>query len=62
VWQPACAAIGLATITYTAIRDPRSTASKTRRTYRGPVPHDLRHSFASLPIHEGQHSLVQISE
>jgi len=35
---------------------------QTRRTYRGPVPYHLRHSFASLLIHEGQHSLVQISE
>jgi hypothetical protein len=35
---------------------------KTRRTYEGPVPYDLRHSFASLLIHEGEHSLIQISE
>jgi integrase len=60
VWQPACEAIGLATITYTAI--VIDGKQKTKRTYRGPVPYDLRHSFASLLIHEGQHSLVQISE
>jgi len=57
-WQPACAAIGLATIIHTATDGKR----KTRRTYRGPVPYHLRHSFASLLIHEGQHSLVQISD
>jgi hypothetical protein len=32
------------------------------RTYDGPVPYDLRHSFASLLIHEGNHSIMQISE
>jgi integrase len=59
-WQPACAAIGLATIIHTAtVTDGRQ---QTRRTYRGPVPYHLRHSFASLLIHKGQHSLVQISE
>jgi integrase len=59
-WQPACAAIGLATITHTAtVTDGKQ---QTRRAYRGPVPYHLRHSFASLLIHEGRHSLVQISE
>jgi integrase len=60
VWQPACEAIGLATITHaTIVIDGKH---KNKRTYQGPVPYDLRHSFASLLIHEGQHSLVQISE
>jgi integrase len=27
-----------------------------------PRPYDLRHSFASLLIHEGRHSIVQIAE
>jgi integrase len=60
VWQPACAAIGIATITKTAnVSDGKR---KTRRTYQGPVPYDLRHSFASLLVHEGRYSIVQISE
>jgi integrase len=59
-WQPACAAIGLATIANTTT--VVAGKQKTTRTYRGPVPYHLRHSFASLLIHEGQHSLVQISE
>ena len=60
VWQPACAAVGIATITET----PAVYAGKRRlsRTYDGPVPYDLRHSFASLLIHEGKHSIMQISE
>jgi hypothetical protein len=60
VWQPACEAIGLATITHTT--SVLAGKHKTTRNYRGPVPYHLRHSFASLLIHEGQHSLVQISE
>ena len=60
VWQPACQAIGLATITKTTIvEDGRR---RTKRTYDGPVPYDLRHSFASLLIREGEHSIVQIAE
>ncbi len=59
-WQPACEAIGLATITHTAtVVDGKHKAT---RNYCGPVPYHLRHSFASLLIHEGRHSLVQISE
>lgn len=60
IWQPACAAIGIATITETTA----VYAGKRRlsRTYDGPVPYDLRHSFASLLIHEGKHSIMQISE
>jgi integrase len=60
VWQPACEAIGLATITHTT--SVLGGKPKTTRHYRGPIPYHLRHSFASLLIHEGQHSLVQISE
>lgn len=59
-WQPACEAIGLATIAYTTT--VVNGKHRTTRKYRGPVPYHLRHSFASLLIHEGQHSLVQISE
>jgi integrase len=60
VWQPACEAIGIATITKTTIVNDGKR--KTKRTYAGPVPYDLRHSFASLLIHDGKHSIVQISE
>jgi integrase len=60
VWQPACEAIGIATITKTTIVS--NGKRKTKRTYAGPVPYDLRHSFASLLIHDGKHSIVQISE
>jgi integrase len=60
VWQPACEAIGLATITNTTIL--KEGRRKTRRTYNGPVPYDLRHSFASQLIHEGNHSIMQIAE
>jgi integrase len=60
VWQPACQAIGIATITKTTTVS--NGARKTKRTYEGPVPYDLRHSFASLLIHDGKHSIVQISE
>jgi integrase len=60
VWQPACQAIGIATITKTTTVS--NGKRKTKRAYEGPVPYDLRHSFASLLIHEGEHSIVQISE
>lgn len=60
VWQPACEAVGLATITFTTgVKDGRR---KPKRTYNGPVPYDLRHSFASLLIHESRHSITQIAE
>jgi integrase len=60
VWQPACEAIGIATITKTTIVSDGKP--KTKRTYEGPVPYDLRHSFASLLIHERKYSITQISE
>jgi integrase len=60
VWQPACEAIGLATITNTTI--VKDGKRKTRRAYDGPVPYDLRHGFASQLIHEGRHSIMQIAE
>ena len=50
----------MATIILTTIvKDGRR---KSKRTYNGPVPYDLRHSFASLLIHEGGHSITQIAE
>jgi hypothetical protein len=60
VWQPACAAIGIATIA--KVETVSEGRRKIRRTYEGPVPYDLRHSFASMLIHERKHSIVQISE
>jgi integrase len=56
VWQPACEAIGIATIAKTTTVS--TGKRKTRRAYEGPVPYDLRHSFASLLIHEGKHSIM----
>jgi hypothetical protein len=60
VWQPACEAVGLATIIFTTV--VKDSRRKPMRTYDGPVPYDLRHSFASLLIHEGRHSITQIAE
>jgi integrase len=60
VWQPACEAVGLATITNTSI--VKDGKRKPRRIYNGPRPYDLRHSFASHLIHEGRHSIMQIAE
>ena len=60
VWQPACEAVGLATITNTTV--VKDGKRKAKRTYDGPVPYDLRDSFASLLIHEGRHSITQIAE
>jgi integrase len=60
VWQPACQAVGLATINETMV--VKNSRQKIKRTYEGPVPYDLRHSFASLLIHAGMHSITQISE
>jgi len=60
VWQPACEAVGLATIARTTV--VKDGKRRTKRTYDGPVPYDLRHSFASHLIHEGKHSIMQIAE
>lgn len=60
VWQPACEVVGIATITITKERVDGKL--KTKRNYVGPVPYDLRHSFASLMIHEGKRSLPEIAE
>ncbi len=56
VWQPACVAAGVGRIELTKQR-----GGKVKRTYRGPRPYDLRHSFASLLIHEGEMSVVAIA-
>lgn len=55
VWQPACEAVGIGTITTTKVN------GKTKRSYTGPVPYDLRHSFASLMFHE-QRNPLEIAE
>jgi integrase len=60
VWQPACEAVGLASITNTTI--VKDGKRRARRTYEGAVPYDLRHSFASLLIHENKYSIMQIAE
>jgi integrase len=56
VWQPACVIAGVGRIeTY------RKDDGKYGRRYSGAVPYDLRHSFASLLIHEGKLSIVEIA-
>ncbi len=51
VWQPACETVGIGTITTTKID------GKSKRSYTGAVPYDLRHSFASLLFHEQRNPL-----
>jgi integrase len=51
VWQPACEAVGIGTITRTKIN------GKIKRSYTGATPYDLRHSFASLMFHEQRNPL-----
>ena len=51
IFRPAAAAAGL------ACAPPWSA----ERPYDGPRPYDLRHSFASLLIHEGRLSVVEIA-
>jgi len=36
------------------LRPERSRARRRRRRHRARTPYDLRHSFASLPLHEGR--------
>jgi integrase len=63
VWQPACAAAGLGTLTET-ITYPTIDGRRRRRlvtTWDGPRPYDLRHSFISLMIHEGRLSPIEIA-
>jgi integrase len=63
VFQPAAAAAGLATLdetrTSAMVDGKRQRRLQTR--YKGPRPYDLRHSFASLLIHEGRLSVVEIA-
>lgn len=51
VWQPACETVGIGTITTTKAN------GKTKRSYTGATPYDLRHSFASLMFHEQRNPL-----
>jgi len=51
VWQPACEEVGIGTITTTKVN------GKTKRSYVGATPYDLRHSFASLMFHEQRNPL-----
>ncbi len=56
VWQPACVIAGVGRIeTY------KREDGKYGRRYTGAIPYDLRHSFASLLIHEGKLSIVEIA-
>jgi integrase len=56
VWQPACVIAGVGRIEVYEKDD-----GKMGRRYVGAVPYDLRHSFASLLIHEGKLSIVEIA-
>ncbi len=51
VWQPACRTVGIGAITTTKAN------GKTKRSYSGATPYDLRHSFASLMFHEQRNPL-----
>ena len=55
-WQVACDAAGLGEIRITRL------AGRARRTYEGPTPYWLRHSFASLLLHEGRLSPAELAE
>lgn len=56
VWQPACGIAGVGRIeTY------KREDGKYGRRYAGATPYDLRHSFASLLIHEAKLSIVEIA-
>jgi integrase len=58
VWQEACAKVGLGTITTTEVAAAKGkTRAKIKRTYEGPRPYDLRHSFASLLLAEQRNPL-----
>jgi integrase len=57
IWQPACVTAGVGRIELVKGKD-----GKMRRLYRGPVPYDLRHSHASLLLHEGKRSPVEIAD
>jgi integrase len=56
VWQPACVVAGVGRIEAYKRKD-----GAYGRRYSGAVPYDLRHSFASLLIHEGELSIVEIA-
>ncbi|HLL92933.1 MAG TPA: hypothetical protein VK252_08345 [Solirubrobacteraceae bacterium] len=56
VWQPACVIAGVGRIEVFEKQD-----GKVARRYTGAIPYDLRHSFASLLIHEGKLSIVEIA-
>lgn len=62
-FQPAAAATGIAVLERTTesytVGGRRRRRSKSR--YEGPRPYDLRHSFASLLIHEGRLSVVEVA-
>jgi integrase len=55
-WQPACVAVGIG-----RIESYRRKDGGFGKRYTGAIPYDLRHSFASLLIHEGELSIVEIA-
>jgi integrase len=63
-FQPAAVTAGIATLERTTTRVVIDGQARRRvhASYSGPRPYDLRHSFASLLIHEGRLSIVEISQ
>jgi integrase len=54
VFQPAAAAAGIATLETKAVAVEGKARKRVSTRYEGPRPYDLRHSFASLLLHEGR--------
>jgi len=54
-WQAAAESAGIGTISVERVNEVQ------RRSYSGAVPYDLRHSFASLLIHEARLSVMEIA-
>ena len=56
IFQPAAIAVGLGNL------EEYERDGRPHRRYTGAVPYDLRHSFASLLLHEGELSVAEIAE
>lgn len=56
-WQPAAVEAGVATLTF-----HEDEHGGRHRSYDGPPPYWLRHSFASLLLHEGRLSVAEVAD
>jgi integrase len=54
VFQPVAAGAGVAALQRTTVAIDDRHRKRERTRYEGPRPYDLRHSFASLLLHEGR--------